>query len=171
MTATGPLCFHEFEMKHHVSASVCVCLACLLVYKRICRTNSVFTINKLKHEKPAHSTAHLTNYTLFNEVIIYLILNLSYTFLADLTEIQVVVADVNTKYEQLGGDLQERQSRQQASLELCQKARQDSEALHQWLGPREQSLAQGQAASPSRPEVVRAHAQENKVSTEGKFNR
>ncbi|KAF4073878.1 hypothetical protein AMELA_G00248250 [Ameiurus melas] len=81
----------------------------------------------------------------------------------DLTEIQVVVADVNSRYEQLGGDLQERQSKQQASLELCQKARQDSEALHQWLGPREQSLAQGQTASPSRPEVVRAQARENKA--------
>ncbi|XP_060753614.1 microtubule-actin cross-linking factor 1 isoform X11 [Tachysurus vachellii] len=81
----------------------------------------------------------------------------------DLTEIQVVVADVNSRYEQLGGDLQERQSRQEASLELCKKVRQDSEALYQWLGPREQSLAQGQTASPSRPEVVRAQAQENKA--------
>lgn len=78
----------------------------------------------------------------------------------------MVVADVNSRYEQLGGDLQERQSKQQASLELCQKASQDSEALHQWLGPREQSLAQGQTASPSRPEVVRAQARENKVSTD-----
>ncbi|KAI5091811.1 microtubule-actin cross-linking factor 1 isoform X12, partial [Silurus meridionalis] len=81
----------------------------------------------------------------------------------DLTEIQVVVADVNSRYEHLGGDLQERQSRQQASLELCQKARQDAEALHQWLGPREQRLTQGQTASPSRPEVVRAQAGENKA--------
>ncbi|XP_060798785.1 microtubule-actin cross-linking factor 1 isoform X10 [Neoarius graeffei] len=81
----------------------------------------------------------------------------------DLTEIQVMVADVNSRYEQLGGDLQERQSRQQASLELCQKARQDSEALLQWLGPREQSLAQGQTASPSRPEIVRAQVRENKT--------
>ncbi|KAM9494125.1 microtubule-actin cross-linking factor 1 isoform 10-T10 [Clarias gariepinus] len=81
----------------------------------------------------------------------------------DLTEIQVVVADVNSKYEKLGGDLQQRQSRQQASLELYQKARQDSASLHQWLGPREQSLAQGQAASPSRPEVVREQARENKA--------
>lgn len=75
-----------------------------------------------------------------------------------------MVADVNSKYEKLGGDLQQRQSRQQASLELYQKARQDSASLHQWLGPREQSLAQGQAASPSRPEVVREQARENKVS-------
>lgn len=75
---------------------------------------------------------------------------------------------MNSKYEQLGGDLQERQSRQQASLELCQKVRQDSEALFQWLGPREQSLAQGQTASPSRPEAVRAQARENKVSTDKK---
>uniref|UniRef100_A0A4W4GDU7 Microtubule actin crosslinking factor 1 n=1 Tax=Electrophorus electricus TaxID=8005 RepID=A0A4W4GDU7_ELEEL len=81
----------------------------------------------------------------------------------DLTEIQVAVAEVNTKYEQLGGDLQERQSRQQASLDLHQTARQATDALLQWLGPREQSLAQGQAASPSRPEVVRAQAQENKA--------
>lgn len=105
-----------------------------------------------------------------NKVIIYLILKLPHPFPADLTEIQVVVADVNSRYEQLNGDLQERQSRQQASLELCQKARQDSEALLQWLGPREQSLAQGQTASPSRPEVVRAQVQENKVGTEGKPN-
>ncbi|XP_051728258.1 microtubule-actin cross-linking factor 1 isoform X19 [Ctenopharyngodon idella] len=81
----------------------------------------------------------------------------------DLTEIQVAVADVNCKYEQLGSDLRERKGRQEASLDLRQKARQGTEALIQWLGPREQSLAQGQSASPSRPEVVRAQAQETKV--------
>ncbi|XP_048057419.1 microtubule-actin cross-linking factor 1 isoform X23 [Megalobrama amblycephala] len=81
----------------------------------------------------------------------------------DLTEIQVAVADVNCKYEQLGSDLRERKGRQEASLDLRQKARQSTEALVQWLGPREQSLAQGQTASPSRPEVVRAQAQETKV--------
>lgn len=118
----------------------------------------------MKNQQIQKVTLHLI-------VIIFLILKLSHLFPSDLTEIQVVVADVNSKYEKLGGDLQERQSRQQASLELCQKARRDSEALHQWLGPREQSLAQGQTASPSRPEVVRAQAQENKVSTEGKPNR
>ncbi|XP_067217652.1 microtubule-actin cross-linking factor 1-like isoform X17 [Chanodichthys erythropterus] len=81
----------------------------------------------------------------------------------DLTEIQVAVADVNCKYEQLGSDLRERKGKQEASLDLRQKARQGTEALVQWLGPREQSLAQGQTASPSRPEVVRAQAQETKV--------
>ncbi|XP_030644544.1 microtubule-actin cross-linking factor 1 [Chanos chanos] len=81
----------------------------------------------------------------------------------DLTEIQVAVADVNSRYEQLGGDLKERQGKQEASLELRQRARQGTEALAQWLGSREQSLAQGQTASPSRPEVVRAQAQENKA--------
>ncbi|XP_052440234.1 microtubule-actin cross-linking factor 1 isoform X18 [Carassius gibelio] len=81
----------------------------------------------------------------------------------DLTEIQVAVADVNCKYEQLGSDMRERKGRQEASLDLRQKARQASEALIQWLSPREQSLAQGQSASPSRPEAVRAQAQETKV--------
>uniref|UniRef100_A0A672SVA4 Microtubule actin crosslinking factor 1 n=1 Tax=Sinocyclocheilus grahami TaxID=75366 RepID=A0A672SVA4_SINGR len=81
----------------------------------------------------------------------------------DLTEIQVAVADVNCKYEQLGSDMRERKGRQEASLDLRQKARQGTEALIQWLSPREQSLAQGQTASPSRPEVVRAQAQETKV--------
>ncbi|XP_051519307.1 microtubule-actin cross-linking factor 1-like isoform X11 [Myxocyprinus asiaticus] len=81
----------------------------------------------------------------------------------DLTEIQVAVADVNSKYEKLGSDLRERKSRQAASLDLRQKARQGTEALTQWLVPREQSLAQGQSASPSRPEVVRAQAQETKA--------
>ncbi|RXN05391.1 microtubule-actin cross-linking factor 1 isoform X1 [Labeo rohita] len=81
----------------------------------------------------------------------------------DLTEIQVAVADVNCKYEQLGSDLRERKGKQEASLDLRQKAKQSAEALMQWLGPREQSLAQGQTASPSRPEVVRAQAQETKV--------
>uniref|UniRef100_A0A671NAY2 Microtubule-actin cross-linking factor 1-like n=1 Tax=Sinocyclocheilus anshuiensis TaxID=1608454 RepID=A0A671NAY2_9TELE len=81
----------------------------------------------------------------------------------DLTEIQVAVADVNCMYEQLGSDLRERKGRQEASLDLRQKARQGTEALIQWLSPREQSLAQGQTASPSRPEVVRAQAQETKV--------
>ncbi|XP_059365704.1 microtubule-actin cross-linking factor 1 isoform X12 [Carassius carassius] len=81
----------------------------------------------------------------------------------DLTEIQVAVADVNCKYEQLGSDLRERKGRQEASLDLRQKARRGTEALIQWLSPREQSLAQGQTASPSRPEVARAQAQETKV--------
>ncbi|XP_066529620.1 microtubule-actin cross-linking factor 1 isoform X2 [Hoplias malabaricus] len=81
----------------------------------------------------------------------------------DLTEIQVAVAEVNNRYEQLGNNLQERQGKQQAFLELHQKARQDTETLLQWLGPREHCLTQGQTASPSRPEVVRAQAQENKA--------
>ncbi|XP_051991250.1 microtubule-actin cross-linking factor 1-like [Xyrauchen texanus] len=81
----------------------------------------------------------------------------------DLTEIQVAVADVNSKYEKLGSDLRERKSRREASLDLRQKARQGTKALTQWLGPLEQSLAQGQTSSPSRPEVVRAQAQETKA--------
>lgn len=91
--------------------------------------------------------------------------NISSLLPSDLTEIQVAVADVNCKYEQLGSDLRERKGRQDASLDLRQKARQSTEALVQWLGPREQSLAQGQTASPSRPEVVRAQAQETKVTS------
>lgn len=77
----------------------------------------------------------------------------------------MAVAEVNSKHEQLGADLHERLAKQQAFLELRQKARQDADALLQWLGPREQSLVQGQTASPSRPEVLRAQAQQNKVST------
>lgn len=90
--------------------------------------------------------------------------NISSLLPSDLTEIQVAVADVNCKYEQLGSDLRERKGKQEASLDLRQKAKQSAEALMQWLGPREQSLAQGQTASPSRPEVVRAQAQETKVT-------
>ncbi|KAG7457647.1 hypothetical protein MATL_G00229410 [Megalops atlanticus] len=81
----------------------------------------------------------------------------------DLTEIQVALADVNGGYERVGGDLQERRGRQASSLELRQRVRHDAEALAQWLGSREQTLAQGQTASPSRPEVVHAQAQENKA--------
>ncbi|KAL7830364.1 hypothetical protein SRHO_G00314910 [Serrasalmus rhombeus] len=81
----------------------------------------------------------------------------------DLTEIQVAMSEVNSRYEQLGGNLQEKQSRQQVSLEMCLKAKQDTETLLQWLGPREQSLTRGQTASPSRPEVVQAQARENKA--------
>uniref|UniRef100_A0A8C7UPH9 Microtubule-actin cross-linking factor 1-like n=1 Tax=Oncorhynchus mykiss TaxID=8022 RepID=A0A8C7UPH9_ONCMY len=52
----------------------------------------------------------------------------------------------------------------EASLELRQKARQSTEELSRWLGDRENSLHLGQtAASPSKPEVVRAQAQENKA--------
>ncbi len=82
---------------------------------------------------------------------------------SDLTELQVAVSDVNGRYEMLGGELKERLGRQQASLELRQKARQGTEELKSWLTDREHSLKQGQTASPSRPEVVRAQAQENKV--------
>uniref|UniRef100_A0A8C7UM70 Microtubule actin crosslinking factor 1 n=1 Tax=Oncorhynchus mykiss TaxID=8022 RepID=A0A8C7UM70_ONCMY len=81
-----------------------------------------------------------------------------------LTELQVAVAEVNCRYEELGEELKDRQSRQEASLELRQKARQSTEELSRWLGDRENSLHLGQtAASPSKPEVVRAQAQENKA--------
>lgn len=83
----------------------------------------------------------------------------------DLTELQVAVSDVNGRYEKLGEDLKERLNHQQASLELRQKARDGTEELKSWLSDREQSLKQGQTASPSRPEVVRAQAQENKVKS------
>ncbi|CAG5889364.1 unnamed protein product [Menidia menidia] len=81
----------------------------------------------------------------------------------DLTELQLAVSDVNARYDGLGGELRERLGRQQASLELRQKARQAGQELQTWLSNREQSLKQGQAASPSRPELVRAQAQENKA--------
>ncbi|KAM3858524.1 microtubule-actin cross-linking factor 1, isoforms 1/2/3/4/5 [Diretmus argenteus] len=81
----------------------------------------------------------------------------------DLTELQVAVSDVNGRYEALGTELRERHGRQQASLELRQKARQGTEELSSWLRDREHSLELGQTASPSKPEVVRAQAQENKA--------
>ncbi|XP_078031602.1 microtubule-actin cross-linking factor 1 isoform X21 [Epinephelus lanceolatus] len=81
----------------------------------------------------------------------------------DLTELQVAVSDVNSRYDTLGGELKERLGRQKASLELRQKARQGTDELKSWLTDREHSLKQGQTASPSKPEVVRAQAQENKA--------
>ncbi|KAK2830737.1 hypothetical protein Q5P01_018668 [Channa striata] len=81
----------------------------------------------------------------------------------DLTELQVAVSDVNGRYETLGGDLKERLGRQQASLDLRQKARQGTEELKSWLTDKEHSLKQGQSGSPSKPEAVRAQAQENKA--------
>uniref|UniRef100_A0A7N6BC15 Microtubule actin crosslinking factor 1 n=1 Tax=Anabas testudineus TaxID=64144 RepID=A0A7N6BC15_ANATE len=50
-----------------------------------------------------------------------------------------------------------------ASLELRQKAREGTEELKNWLTDKEHSLKQGQTTSPSKPEVVRAQAQANKV--------
>lgn len=73
------------------------------------------------------------------------------------------MSDVNGRYETLGEELKDRLGRQQASLELRQKARQGTEELRSWLTDREHSLKQGQIASPSRPDAVRAQAQENKV--------
>lgn len=81
---------------------------------------------------------------------------------SDLTELQVSVSDVNARYDALGGELKERLGRQRASLELRQKARQEAEELRSWLSDREESLKQ-QTASPSKPDVVRAQAQHNKV--------
>ncbi|KAM7384719.1 hypothetical protein PAMA_011869 [Pampus argenteus] len=81
----------------------------------------------------------------------------------DLTELQVAVSDVNGRYDTLGVELKDRLDRQQTSLELRQKARQGTEELKSWLTDREHSLKQGQTASPSKPEVVRAQAQENKA--------
>lgn len=73
------------------------------------------------------------------------------------------MSDVNGRYENLGGELKERLGHQQASLELRQNARQGTEELKNWLTDKEHSLKQGQTASPSKPEVVRAQAQANKV--------
>uniref|UniRef100_A0A673B6V0 Microtubule actin crosslinking factor 1 n=1 Tax=Sphaeramia orbicularis TaxID=375764 RepID=A0A673B6V0_9TELE len=81
----------------------------------------------------------------------------------DLTELQVAVSDVNGRYDTLGAELKERLGRQQASLELRQKARQGTDELRGWLADRELSLKQGQIASPSKSEAVRAQAQENKA--------
>ncbi|KAL2080392.1 hypothetical protein ACEWY4_024185 [Coilia grayii] len=81
----------------------------------------------------------------------------------DLTEIQVTVADVTSRYEQLGAELAQRRDSQRASLQLREQARAGTETLSHWLGQREQSLVLGQAASPPKPEVVRAQAQENKA--------
>nr|XP_057902366.1 microtubule-actin cross-linking factor 1 isoform X20 [Doryrhamphus excisus] len=81
----------------------------------------------------------------------------------DLTEIQVAVSDVNARQEALGTDLKERLGRQQASLELRQMARRGAEDLKDWLKDKEVNLGQGGAASPSKAEVVRAQAQENKA--------
>lgn len=81
----------------------------------------------------------------------------------DLTELQVAVSDVNGRYEALGSDLKERLSRQQASLELRQKASRGTEELRGWLSDKEHSFRQEQIASPSKSEVVRAQAQENKA--------
>ncbi|XP_032435994.1 microtubule-actin cross-linking factor 1 isoform X17 [Xiphophorus hellerii] len=82
---------------------------------------------------------------------------------SDLTELQVTVSDVNARYDALGSELKERLGRQQASLELQQKARQNTEELRSWLSDREKSLTLGQTTSPSKPEVVRAQAQQNKA--------
>ncbi|MEQ2158198.1 hypothetical protein GOODEAATRI_009801, partial [Goodea atripinnis] len=83
--------------------------------------------------------------------------------LTDLQQESVTISDVNARYDALGSELKERLSRQQASLELRQKARQSIEVLRSWLSDREQSLKQGQTTSPSKPEVVRAQTQQNKV--------
>ncbi|KAK7899365.1 hypothetical protein WMY93_020218 [Mugilogobius chulae] len=81
----------------------------------------------------------------------------------DLTELQVAVSDVNNRYESLGSDLKDRLSKQQSSLELRQKASQGTEELRGWLTQKESSFTQAQVASPSKSEVVRAQAQENKA--------
>ncbi|XP_041867704.1 microtubule-actin cross-linking factor 1 isoform X2 [Melanotaenia boesemani] len=81
----------------------------------------------------------------------------------DLTELQLTVSDVNGRYDMVGQELKERLSRQQASLDQRQKARQGTEELKTWLSDREKSLKLGQTASPSKPEVIHAQAQENKA--------
>lgn len=77
------------------------------------------------------------------------------------------MSDVNGRYEILGAELKDRLDHQQASLGLRQKAKQSTEEVKNWLTERELSLKEGQAASPSRPEVLRAQAEENKVSKLG----
>ncbi|XP_048849639.1 LOW QUALITY PROTEIN: microtubule-actin cross-linking factor 1 [Brienomyrus brachyistius] len=83
----------------------------------------------------------------------------------DLTQIQVALADVGSEYERLGAELRLRLQRQGDALDLRRKARREAEELGCWLGERERSFTAtpGTAVSPSRPEVVRAQAQENKA--------
>ncbi|XP_061678747.1 microtubule-actin cross-linking factor 1 isoform X3 [Syngnathoides biaculeatus] len=81
----------------------------------------------------------------------------------DLTEIQVAVSDVNARHEALGADLKERLCRRRASLERRRRAERGADELRRWLEDKEETLARGHAASPSKPEVVRAQAQENKA--------
>ncbi|XP_069051429.1 microtubule-actin cross-linking factor 1 isoform X15 [Lepisosteus oculatus] len=81
----------------------------------------------------------------------------------DLTEIQCSLADVNGGYEPLGEELRQRHGRQAASLQQRQRARLEAGRLAQWLSGKEQSLALRPAASPSKPEAVRAQAEENKA--------
>lgn len=85
--------------------------------------------------------------------------------LTDLTKIQVALADVGSEYERLGAELRLRGQRQGDALELRRKARREAQELGCWLGEREHSFTAttGTAISPSRPEVVRAQAQDNKV--------
>lgn len=73
------------------------------------------------------------------------------------------MSDVNGQYEMLGVELKDRLGHQQASLGLREKAKQSTEELKNWLTERELSLKQAQTASPSKPEVLRAQAQDNKV--------
>lgn len=73
------------------------------------------------------------------------------------------MSDVKSQYDTLGEELKKRLSLQQASLELREKAMRGTEELKSWLSDRESTLKQGQTASPSRPELVRAQAQQNKV--------
>ncbi|CAL9690837.1 unnamed protein product [Knipowitschia caucasica] len=80
----------------------------------------------------------------------------------DLTELQVAVSDVNSRFEGLGLDLKERLSKQRSSLELRQKATEGTDELKGWLTQKESSFTQTQVASPSKSEAVRAQAQENK---------
>ncbi|XP_072561823.1 microtubule-actin cross-linking factor 1 isoform X14 [Paramormyrops kingsleyae] len=83
----------------------------------------------------------------------------------DLTKIQVALADVGSEYERLGAELRLRLQRQGDALDLRRKARREAQELGCWLGERERSFTAttGTAISPSRPEVVRAQAQENKA--------
>uniref|UniRef100_A0A3B3QP35 Microtubule actin crosslinking factor 1 n=1 Tax=Paramormyrops kingsleyae TaxID=1676925 RepID=A0A3B3QP35_9TELE len=83
----------------------------------------------------------------------------------DLTKIQVALADVGSEYERLGAELRLRLQRQGDALDLRRKARREAQELGCWLGERERSFTAttGTAISPSRPEVVRAQAQENKM--------
>lgn len=95
--------------------------------------------------------------------IYHSVVSIFFAWFTDLTELQVAMSDVNGQYEALGVELKDHLGHQQASLGLRQKAKQGTEELKNWLTERELSLKQAQTASPSRPEVLRAQAQENKA--------
>lgn len=80
-----------------------------------------------------------------------------------MTGIQCDVSEISQKYEDLGMMLRNREEQLSTMLEKIQKIQQETNQMLKWLESKEQVIT-AVSVSPKKSEIVRAQAEQNKVS-------